>query len=83
MNIEQKMACIRRALEMGARVSINIHHISEKEKAEEVIKMLSDMTHIPYEMLSNNGAQWFQTRDYQNGISAAVFFKVEEEEETA
>lgn len=79
MNIDQKLAYIKRALEMGANVQLYFHNMPEKEEAEKVMKELSSMNNIPYQSLSNDDIHWLHSDDSENKLRASAFYEAEEE----
>jgi DNA polymerase/3'-5' exonuclease PolX len=76
MNIEQKMAYIRRALELGADIDVKFHCTNEKEKAEKVAAELSEMLGIQSEQLSSDDKEthWFKIRNWENRLDTVVFY---------
>jgi hypothetical protein len=80
MNIEQKLAYVRRALELGANVELIFHNIKE-EAAEQVAVELSQLTNLPYQSKANGATRWFKIDNYNQGFEATVFYDDEYLEE--
>jgi hypothetical protein len=76
MNIEQKMAYIRRALELGAYIDVKFHCINEKEGAEKVASELSEMLGVQSEQFSSDDKEthWFKIRNWKNHLDTVVFY---------
>lgn len=83
MNIEQKLAYIKRALEMGANVQLYFHNMPEKEEAEKAMKELSSMNNVPYQSYGDDGYHWFQSNDSENKLRISAFYEAKEEEVSA
>lgn len=78
MNIEQKMVLIRRALELGACVDLNLHNCKEESEAKQVAEELSQLTTIPHKAQSHGGTQWFKIDDRDNHIGVVIFYDDDE-----
>ncbi|MCM3567882.1 hypothetical protein [Neobacillus mesonae] len=73
MNIEDKLAYIRKALELGAKVGINFYFIENKEKAAEIMVELQPAVQVEYD--SNDGTHWCYADDYDNQLETTVFYQ--------
>jgi hypothetical protein len=80
MNIEQKMAYIRRALELGASIDVKWYTIESEEKARELIADLEKDT-VPFKQKESEKTNWFAAYDYENAINTTIFFDKEYLEE--
>jgi hypothetical protein len=81
MNIEEKLAFVRKALEMGANVELVFHNVKEEEVAEQVAAELSQLTNLPYQSKANGSTRWFKIDNYDQGVEATVFYDDEYLEE--
>jgi hypothetical protein len=69
MNIEQKMAYLRKALEMGADIEVDFHNFRTQEAAENAISTLNEV--VPQEFVKRaskektDSLRWFKATDYE------------------
>jgi hypothetical protein len=80
MKIEQKMEFLKRAIEMGADVTVNFHGIIGEKQAEKVAAEFSQMLGVAYEQKQNTGTYWYKIKDSSKGVNIAVFYELSEEE---
>lgn len=75
MNIEQKLAFVRRALELGADIDLYFHNIKDKQEAKKTAVELSKEFGLKHRHLSHNDTNWYKL---QNGddysIEASIYF---------
>jgi hypothetical protein len=81
MSIEEKLAFIRRALELGANVDINLHRIADKELAKKAAAELSKKLNKPYQEKENDSTHWFKVVDWDNRLEVAIFYETYLEED--
>jgi hypothetical protein len=74
MNMDEKLAFVRKALEMGAGVYVNFHHIENEDKAKEMGSELESLIKAPFELSENNGIHWYSAENYDEKLEAAVFY---------
>ena len=79
LTLEQKMAYIRKALEMGAKININFHCIDSQEDAEKVAATFSQSLNVPFKEVNAGVFNWYKIDDRQ--LETAVFFNKEYMEE--
>lgn len=75
MNMEQKLAYLQKALEMGARIEVKFHFVQGEQKAKEMAATFSEMSGIPAKSSYSNGAFWYNVDDYKNQLETTVFYK--------
>jgi hypothetical protein len=80
MTIEEKMAYIQKAIEMGADIDVHFHRIIGEEAAEKIANEFSQMLGTPYKREQNTGTYWFKIKDYSKGIDFVTFYELSEEE---
>jgi LPS O-antigen subunit length determinant protein (WzzB/FepE family) len=86
MNMEQKLACLQKAIEMGADIQISFHDIREKQEAVETAGVFSELLGNP--VISKRSQErktlgWFNVDNYEEQIRMTAFYDIEEEEVTA
>ncbi len=72
MNIEKKIAIVRKALENGAAIRMSFDNVIGIGQAEKLIANL-----VPTELMEHNqhkGAQWFSFRDYDAKFDITAFY---------
>lgn len=74
MNIEEKLAFVRKALEMGANVEVNFHNIKSKEEAKQVAVELSKEFNLPHRHREHNNTHWYKIRNEDWTLEAAIFY---------
>ncbi|MFD0825816.1 hypothetical protein ACT8ZR_09070 [Neobacillus sp. M.A.Huq-85] len=80
MSVEQKLAFVLKALELGGVIDISFHRFDDKGSAEKVAVELSEMVNIPYKEISRESSHWFKIKNYDDGLNVAIFFEEKEEE---
>lgn len=63
MTIEQKLAILKRAVELGASIDIHFHGKKTESEAEAVAKEMSELFGAPYEKNQHQGTHWFKTME--------------------
>lgn len=81
LNIEQKLDIIRKALEHGARIDLNIHKVIGEEKAKEIIAEIVEDTDLGYEL--ENNRRWFHQEDRLSDVNVTVYFELNKDEKIA
>ncbi|MGF6951916.1 3-methyladenine DNA glycosylase AlkD [Neobacillus sp. B4I6] len=74
MTIEQKLAYIKRALELGGDVDVKFHNIRDKKAAEQVAVELSEISNRPYEQKSSNSTNWYKIQNEDYIFETYIFF---------
>lgn len=80
MNIEQKLAYVRKALEMGADVEVKFHDIRTQDKAEKAAIELSELSGLSHRYNSHNETHWYRLRSKDYSLETTIFFDAKEEE---
>jgi hypothetical protein len=80
MTIEEKMAYIQKAIEMGADIDVHFHKIVGEKVAEKIAIEFSRMLGVRYTQHQNTGTYWYKLRDSSKGVDIAVFYELSEEE---
>jgi uncharacterized ferritin-like protein (DUF455 family) len=83
MTIEEKMAYIQKAIEMGADIDVDFHRIVGKKQAEKIASEFSQMLSVPYDSKYANGTYWFKLLNSSKGVDIAVFYELSREESEA
>lgn len=78
MTIDEKLAYLRKALEMGAFVEVKFHRLENEKATKEIITELQPLT-LPFEYWDNQGTHWYQANDRDNKLDTVIFFKKNEE----
>ncbi|WP_284037430.1 hypothetical protein [Neobacillus sp. 114] len=73
MNIEDKLAYIRKALELGALVEMKFFFIKNQEKAAEIMDNLQPVVQTEYG--SNHGTHWCSADDRDNKLETTIYFQ--------
>lgn len=80
LTFEQKMAYVRKALELGANIQVRFHNYLDKDEATKTAFELSDFLQIPVSRRDYNGTHWFSIgEDYS--IETTVYFNEKTQEE--
>jgi hypothetical protein len=81
VNIEQKLAFIRRAIELGANIEAKFHHIQTEAAASVVAQEMSEFFTDEPERLQHEGTKWFKLQDaeFSASVECVVFFKKQKE----
>jgi hypothetical protein len=77
MNIEQKLAFIQKALELGADIDVSFHNIKDKKQAKEIAVDLSKEFGLRHKNESHNGTNWYKLRttvEYDYSLAASIFY---------
>lgn len=78
LTIDQQMAYIRKALEMGADVDVRFHNINDETEAIKVAYSFSKLSNVPFKEVSGGSFNWFKV---DGPIPTTVFFNKEYMEE--
>jgi hypothetical protein len=81
MSIEEKLAYIRRALELGADIDLNFHCFKEKKQAKQVAVELSKLGNMKHKQTSHNGTDWYKIKSEDYSLSTSIFFDTDYLEE--
>lgn len=74
LTIDQKMEYIRKALELGAHININFHHVDNETEALKIAHSFSKLADTPFEEVNSGAFNWFKI----NGqLQTTVFFDKE------
>lgn len=75
MTIEEKLAFVRKALEMGAAVDVKFHRVENEDKAKEMGSELESLIKTPFAFWENDGTYWYSAENFEEKLEAAVFYK--------
>lgn len=78
MSIEEKMAFIKRALEMGANVDLTFHNFKDKESAKKAAMELSKEFDMSHHHKSNKGTNWYKFKNEEYTLEASIFYDDEQ-----
>lgn len=74
MNIDEKLALVRKALEMGAYIEVKFHNAENEDSAKNITSDLNGFVQEPFKFMERNGSRWYQSYDYKNKVEAVVYF---------
>jgi hypothetical protein len=74
MSMEQKLAYVQKAIELGADVDLKFHDIHDEKEAEKVAAELSKIVQIPFQEKSNNGTHWYKIKNDDYSLETTIFF---------
>jgi hypothetical protein len=74
MNIEQKLAFIKKALELGADINVNFHNSRDKKEAKETAVELCKEFGFKHRHLSHNNTNWYKLKTEDYSLEASIFF---------
>lgn len=83
MNMEQKLAYIKKAIEMGADIDVMFHNLKEKADAKEAAIELSKVGNMKHAYKNHNGTHWYKLRSEDYSLNTSIFFDEKEEEASA
>lgn len=80
MTIDEKIAYIRQALEMGADISLSFHDCRDKEEAEKVAATLSEAIKLPvkYNESKDSNLRWLKIRYNYSEMETVIFYDEKE-----
>lgn len=81
MNMQEKLAYIQKAIEMGADIDIFFHRIEGEEEAIKVAAKFSMLSKKTYEYKTNDGTDWLKIYPGEDEISTTIFYEKEYMEE--
>jgi hypothetical protein len=81
MTMEEKLAYVQKAIELGADVELKFHDIREEKEAEKVVAELSEIVSIPFRKSESKGTRWFKIQNNDLSLETVVFFDKEYLEE--
>jgi hypothetical protein len=74
MSIEEKMAYVRRALELGASVDLHFHNFRDKESAKKAAMELSELSNLPHRNKSHNGSSWYKIKNEDYSLETSIYY---------
>jgi hypothetical protein len=80
MSIDQKLEYIRKALELGADVSLGFHNCRDKEEAEKLASKLSELIHIPvvHKASCDSSLRWLKIDYNYSELATTIFYEEKE-----
>lgn len=77
MTIEEKLAYLQKAIEMGADIQVSFHDLRKKEEAVKAAEELSEMMKQPFEYKSYKGSDWLKIYNPESAIDTTFFYEEE------
>jgi hypothetical protein len=74
MSIDEKLAFVRKALEMGANVEVNFHNIKGKKEAKQAAVELSKPFNLSHRHKSHDNTNWYKIKNEDWSLEAAIFY---------
>jgi hypothetical protein len=81
MTIEEKLAYLKKVIEMGADIQVSFHDIREKNEAVKAAEELSAMMNQPFHYKSHRGSDWLKIYNRENGLETSIYYDSEYLEE--
>jgi hypothetical protein len=75
MTIDEKLAFVKRALELGAEIEANFFWAKNEEEAKRIGTELEDLIKAPFELDENDGTKWNQAKNRSDKLKSIVFFR--------
>jgi hypothetical protein len=75
MTIEEKLAYLQKAIEMGADIQVSFHDIREKAEAVKAAEELSTMMNQPFEYKNYKGSDWLKIYNPEAAIDTTFFYE--------
>jgi hypothetical protein len=74
MSIEEKMAYVRKAIEMGASVDLHFHNFREKAEAKAAAMELSKLAKLQHSHKSHNGSNWYKIKNEDYTLETSIYY---------
>jgi hypothetical protein len=74
MNIEEKLAFVRKALELGAEIEAKFFWAENEEEAKKIGSELEYLIKAPFELDENEGTKWNIAKNRSDKLKTVVFF---------
>jgi hypothetical protein len=73
--MQEKLAYIQKALEMGAAIDVYFHDIKGEEEAIKTAAQFSRLSKKPYECKASNSYDWLKIYCDEDKITTAIFYE--------